>query len=99
MRMEDGEITISRDSLLEPEIHEKLRRKPSGRKVVERNKILRQVVFSDLIHLGKIQIQNASGTWRTNENGIDRDAFMILSKIFYGYQLDGEVPREVGWLQ
>ena len=77
--MEDGEITISRDALAEPEIHEKRRRRPSGRKVVEENKVLRRVVFSDLIHLGKIQVQNASGTWRTNENGIDRDAFMILS--------------------
>ena len=44
----DGLITISKDSMVEPEIHEKLKRMPSGRKKLIVKRIRRDVNYSAL---------------------------------------------------
>ena len=97
-RDEDGELYIDRVCLTEPEIHEKIKRMPSGRK----KRIVKRIVcwdydLSERISTGKIQIKNASGTWRTDENGTDIMAVSLLNKLFITYQKTGEVPAHIGF--
>ena len=96
-RMADGELYIDRDAFVEPEIHEKIIRRPSGRKVKSVKRILRWVPIEELIADGKIKVKNASGTWQTIESGTDIMAIRILRGIFKEYQETGTVPEHIGW--
>ena len=70
-KKEDGEIAIDRDSLMEPEVHEKVKRLPSGKRTTVVKRIEREVPYEKLLQAKKIKIQNASGAWDFSETGID----------------------------
>ena len=91
---EDGEIWISRDSLPEPEIHEKIRRMPSGRKKLIVKRIHRWPSVTELIAEGKIIVRNSGGTWRTVES-VDMMAIRLINSILMDYQEKGIVPEHV----
>ncbi len=91
----DGEITIELDAIPEPEIHEKLKRFPSGRKRLVVKRLPRNADIDKLIAEGKITVKNASGTWRTWENGVDTEARRVLWNIFDEYQITGALPKDV----
>ena len=91
---DDGEIWISRDALLEPEIHERIQRLPSGRKKTMIKKIPRWVPVRELIVNGKISVKNSGRTWET-EDSVDIMALRILENIFREYQVQGIIPEHV----
>ena len=94
-KKEDGEIYIDRDALVVPEIHSKIKRMPSGRKKCITKRIPREYSISNLIETKKILVKNASGTWKTTEDGIDIMAIKMLYKLFYEYQIMGDVVEEI----
>ncbi len=89
---EDGEIYVSRDSFVEPDIHRKLKRMPSGRKKVIEKRIPRDVDYQKLCSEGKIKIKNAGGTWMINSDGADVMAFHLIFRLFDEYQRHGTIP-------
>ena len=91
---EDGEIWISREALPEPEIHEKRRKMPSGKRKTVIKRIPRRVSAEELISEGKVTARNAGGTWETVK-GTDMMALRILNRIFTEYQEQGKVPEQV----
>ena len=91
---EDGEIWIARDALTEPEIHEKLKRLPSGRKKMIIKRIPRPVPFDQLFEAGKIRISNAGGNWET-ESQNDTMSMRVLFRIYDEYQLQGKPPEHI----
>lgn len=91
---DDGEIWISRDALPEPEIHEKIRRMPSGRKKTVVKHIPRDVPVEELISDGRVKVRNAYGTWEI-VGDTDMMALRILYRIFGEYQEQGKVPEHV----
>lgn len=93
--MADGEITIARDALVEPEIHRKNKKMPSGRKKFVEKRIVRDVAWNDILDNGKISIKNASGTWQITETGNDFLAIKLLFRMFDEYQKTGEIPKHV----
>ena len=94
---EDGEIAVDRDSLIEPEVHEKVKRLPSGKRTTVVKRIEREVPYEDLLQEKKIIIQNASGAWNFSETGIDEVALKIVKKIFSEYQKTGNIPDSPTW--
>lgn len=56
----DGLITISRSCFAEPEIHEKLKKMPSGRKKLITKRIPVSVDYPQMISDGRIIIENCS---------------------------------------
>ena len=56
-KKEDGEIAIDRDSLIEPEVQEKVKRLPSGKRTTVVKRIEREVPYEDLLQAKKISIQ------------------------------------------
>lgn len=98
-KIADGTILIEKDSFVEPEIHEKLKRMPSGRKRQVSKKILADVDYSDLFRKGKIKVENCSYFWSTYDVGfpIDRIAMHLIFTIFKQYQVEGEIPEIVGY--
>lgn len=90
----DGEIWISRDSLPEPEVHEKIRRLPSGRKKLIVKRIPRWPLVTELIAEGKITVRNASGTWQTRDS-VDMMAIRLINSILMDYQVKGTMPEHV----
>ena len=57
-KMEDGEIFIDRAALVESDIHQKMKRMPSGRKMLIKKRIPRDYSFSDMLGAGQVTIKN-----------------------------------------
>lgn len=94
----DGLITISKSSLVEPELHEKIKRMPSGRKKPVIKRIPVAVSFSDMIQNGMIEVRNCGNCWKTeSETGMDSMAVRILNSVFDLYQVSGELPKQVSF--
>ena len=94
---EDAEIAIDRDSLIEPEVQEKVKRLPSGKRTTVVKRIEREVPYEDLLQAKKIRIQNASGAWDFSETGIDEVTLKIVHIIFSEYQKTGNIPDYPAW--
>lgn len=96
-RVYDGIITIDKGTLVEPEIHEKVKRMPSGRKRLVVKRIRRDVDYSSLLKEKKITVENSRYCWRYV--GTEKDIGMIAMKlIFYiydQYQIEGSLPETV----
>ncbi|MBQ6366960.1 MAG: hypothetical protein IJJ30_00220 [Erysipelotrichaceae bacterium] len=93
----DGEICLSRGSFIELEIHERIKRTPSGKKKLNIKRIPRNVWPGGLAKEGKLTVKNASGTWKTNDDGIDFMAFRLVMKLITEYQLSGLIPQCTSW--
>ena len=93
----DGELYIDRDAFVEPEIHEKLKRLPFGRKKLVVKRVKRDFPFGEYFDKGKIKVKNASGTWEINPSGVDTMALHILLEILNEYQEIGKLPERIVW--
>ena len=96
-RTYDGLITISKDSMVEPDIHEKLKRMPSGRKKLIVKRIRRDVDYSALLDAGKITIESSRYCWHFvgTEKNIGMIAMRIIFRIYDHYQDEGMLPEMV----
>ena len=93
----DGLITISKDSMVEPDIHEKLKRMPSGRKKLIVKRIRRDVDYSGLLAAGKITIENSRYCWHFvgTEKNIGMMAMRVVFHIYDQYQDEGTLPETI----
>lgn len=91
----DGIITISKNSLIEPEIHDKTKRLPNGKKKRIIKRVPKEIHLSDLIENKRITIENCTHCWKTHENGIDVMATTTIWYIFRKYQENGILPETV----
>ncbi len=93
----DGLIMIDKDCFIEPEIHEKMKRFPSGRKRLVTKRVTRDVEFGEYLNNGKIKIENCSHTW--SFIGINKDtdemALRLLYHLFQEYQEIGKIPEKL----
>ena len=96
--IEDGEITVDRSALVEPEIHEYRKRARNGSKRTVKKRIWRDVAYGELLASGRITIKNASGTWRTTQAGEDVIALQLLIRLFDTYQDTGEIPTAITYI-
>ena len=94
-RIYDGLITISKDGLVEPDIHEKLKRMPSGRKKLVVKRVRRDVNYRELLLTEKVIIENNRYCWRFvgTDNNIGMVAMKLVFHIFDQYQYDGVLPE------
>lgn len=90
-------ITISKDSMVEPEIHEKLKVMHSGKKKLIIKRIRRDVDFDALLDAGKITIENSRYCWHLvgTEKNIGMIAMKIVFRIYDHYQDEGTLPETV----
>lgn len=95
----DGIITISKNCFVEPEIHEKLKKMPSGRKKLITKCIPVSVEYEKMIEDELITIENCSNCWCTTNDGkhIDVMALHILFYVFLRYQEDGKIPEYISY--
>lgn len=94
----DGMITISRGCFAEPEIHEKLKKMPSGRKKLITKRIPVDVDYPRMISEGRIVIENYSNCWHCSpESNVDVMALHILFKLFMQYQEEGKMPEHISY--
>ena len=93
MKPQDGEIYIDPEALAEPEIREKVKKTPSGKKKIVK-RIPVEVDIYQLLKDKKVSVKNASGTWYTID-GTDSVALHMLREIFLEYQLNGALPEHI----
>ena len=94
MEKYDGVIIIDRASLVEPEIHMKRVRRPSGKKVYEEKIIEKEVQLEALLKNGSVKIENSCGAWNIVD-GYDVMALNLVRKIFKEYQRERKVSENV----
>lgn len=94
----DGIITIARNCFAEPEIHEKMKKMPSGRKKLIIKRIPVHVDYNKMISDGRIVIENCSNCWECYSNrNTDIMATPILFYLFLQYQIDGKLPEYLNY--
>ena len=97
----DGEILIYKRCLEEPEIHTKLKRRPSGRKYEEVKRITHFPNIVEHIRKGNVIVEkecfNAFRLYSGME--IDYIAYRLIVNIFIYYQENGCLPEKEGFIQ
>lgn len=93
-RVYDGIIKIEKAAFIEPEIHQKIKRRPSGRKALVTKRIKRDVPISEYFEYGKVELVNSSFCGRIC-NGHGFVGLMLIYKILSEYQKNGEIPHIV----
>ena len=93
-RIYDGIIKIEKSAFIEPEIHQKIKRRPSGRKMLVTKRIERDVPISEYFENGKVELVNSSFCGRIC-NGHGYVGLRLIYKIFSEYQKNGEIPHIV----
>lgn len=95
----DGSITIQKSCFVEPEMHEKLKKMPSGRKKLITKRIPVSVDYGKMLEDGTVKVENCSCCWHTTENdlAVDVMACYILFYIFRRYQEEGEIPEYISY--
>jgi len=91
-RLYDGIIKIDKSAFIEPEIHQKLKRRPSGRKMLVTKRIERDIPISEYFENGKVELENSSFCGRIC-NGHGYVGLRLIYKIFSEYQKNGEIPH------
>jgi hypothetical protein len=95
-KLYDGLITIRKDCFVEPEIHEKVKKLPSGRKKLIVKKIPVSVDYPSMLEDGRIKFENCSNCWRIYKDiGADVMIGSLLFYIFLEYQETGTMPKIV----
>ena len=95
IQMLDGELFIQKSSLVEPEIHIRIRKTLSHRRILTEKRIHQAVNVSGLIKSGYIEIKpSAVEQSMQSADGEARMYFAIqlLRKIFASYQEKGKLP-------
>ena len=98
-RIYDGEIIIQKDCFVEPEIHEKLKKTPSGKKKLVIKRIPVSVDYGQMLNSGRIQVTNCSNCWQTSADHLKIDIMVchLLFAIFRQYQEDGAIPETISY--
>lgn len=94
-RISDGIITISRSSLIEPEIHDKIKRFPNGKKKRIIKRVPKDIPLSDLLENKLVTVENCSNCWKTNVDNIDVMALTTIWYVFLEYQEKGQLPESL----
>ena len=98
-RIEDGFITIEKDAFVEPEIHEKIKRLPNGKKKLITKKIIKYVDIFPLITNKKIIVETSKYDWKINDLNIGEGTRLVLCEIFEDYQKQGQIPEWSGFIK
>ena len=93
-RVYDGLIKIEKSAFIEPEIHQKIKRRPSGRKILATKRIERDVPISEYFTNGKVELVNSSFCGRIRD-GHGYVGLRLINEIFSEYQKNGEIPHSV----
>jgi hypothetical protein len=98
-RILDGTITIKKSCFPEPEIHEQLKKMPSGRKKLITKRIPVIVDYDRLFRDRSIEVEDCSNCWMKTDDELQIDimACHIIYKLFRQYQEQGVIPECVGY--
>lgn len=91
-KITNGYIEIKKSDLPEPEIHEKIKKQPNGKKKLVIKKVPTAFSVEELVNRGIIYIENCSNTWETYDNS-DIIALNVCRLLILEYQLNGDFPE------
>lgn len=96
----DGEISIQKSCLEEPEIHQKIKKTASHKKKLVVKRITHVVNVQQYIDSGEISIKQCKNEFSRENCKTDYYiAVRLLGHIFEEYQLNGELPQAVEFIQ
>lgn len=93
----DGIIKIERVSLIEPEIHKKLKKCSNGEKKLITKRINVDIPLALILSHKKIKIKNCSNCWQKTNEGYDFIAVHFCYDILRRYQKDGGLPERLSY--
>ena len=96
-RMLDGTIFIPKSCFAEPELHEKLKKMPNGKKKFVIKRVPVNVNYRKMLEDGEIKVSNCSNCWKITDDGIDAMICHILFHLFCSYQEHGVIPENIAY--
>lgn len=98
----DGEILIQKRCLVEPEIHERIKKTPSHKKVLVTKRIVQSFDLGAAIRNGDIEILKPCTSEYSHGVGLGIDrmyfAMKLLYKLFTEYQEQGKLPEKCSFI-
>lgn len=96
----DGEIIIKKSSLIEPEIHKKIKRNSNGRKRLVEKIIPTEINVYELVQDGSVIIDKKSkNDFIKGDVQLLYLAKKVIYEIFHEYQISGKIPDKVFFIQ
>lgn len=93
----DGMILIDKSAFIEPEVHTKRKRQPSGKKImISKTVINYNIPCETLLKDKSIMIENCSNAWSFSNDGIDNMAIRLVYNLFMEYQKQGVFVKTLG---
>ena len=92
----DGEIYIESEPIATARKIVRTKRYPQG---IPLNGMAENVDFYELMEAGSLSVRNCSNTTRCDTNGVDLQAFSLISKIAYHIQADGAFPEKACYVK
>ncbi|MBQ2700027.1 MAG: hypothetical protein IJF65_02615 [Clostridia bacterium] len=96
-RIMDGHICIKREAFAEPEIHERIRRLPSGRRRSVTKRVPVPIDWSRILDEKWVTVENSRYCRHRYSWGADRVAWHLMDSILMEYQKTGTIPDKVWW--
>lgn len=97
-RICDGCISIKRSCFVEPNIHTKIKKMPSGRKKLIFKRVNVSVDYANMINDGLILVENCSNCWETTS---DKNILILWhytsSSMFSKISNEGAIPKYIGY--
>ena len=94
-----GTIVIKKSCLQEPEIHNRIKKMPNGRKKLVKKKIILFPDIGEAVRNGGVEIEKLCGIDELEGKRVPKYAFALLRHIFTDYQRNEHLPEEVSFIQ
>ncbi len=95
----DGEITIKKSCFVSPDIYEKIKRLPNGKKKHIIKRRYREVDADKSVSSGQIEVVNCSSCFGVSDTDGKTDimALRLLGLIFRVYQENDVIPEQISY--
>lgn len=93
--VKDGLIMIDKSCFVEPEIRQKVKRMPNGRKKIISKKLFLDIPYSEYLKKKLITVENCSNSWEII-SGYDKMALKFIFYLFERYKENYNIPKKLG---
>ena len=94
---EQGDIWIRRTALVEPVIHQRIKKRPSGRKEILCTRVPQTFSVEDMLASGEVEVSPSTDGGACPSTVAHSFVQHLLFQFFLAYQRSGSIPEDVGW--
>lgn len=94
---EQGDVWIRRTALVEPVIHQRIKKRPCGRRETLCKRIPQAFSVEDMLASGEVEVSPSTDGGSRPNTVAHSFVQHLLFQFFLAYQRSGSIPEEVSW--